>query len=157
MMLKQVHEKMGHINECATKDISKSLGWELTKEKSLNCSSCAAGKAKQKSLKKVTIVDSGNKKDGYRAYIDLSTVEKNEKNPTPMNPNWQLIVVGSKLQLKFSLFYKTKNAMVEPMCEMLHHWMQSGKISKLQTDNAGENKKLASRLQSAAWKILVKI
>ena len=48
--------------------------------------------------------------------------------------------------------------MVEPMCEMLHHWMQSGKITnKLRMDNTGENKKLASRLQSAAWKILVEI
>ena len=158
MTLKQVHEKLGHINECATKDISKLLGCELTKVQSLNCSSCPAGKAKQKSLKKVTVVDSGDEKDGYRAYLDLLMVKKNEKYPTPMNPNWRLIVVGSKVQLKFSHFYKTKNAMVEPTCEMLHHWMQSGKIiSKLQMDNAGENKKLASRLQSAAWKILVEI
>ena len=48
--------------------------------------------------------------------------------------------------------------MVEPMCEMLHHWLQSGKIvNKLQMNNAGKNKKLASRLQSADWKILVEI
>ena len=130
--LKQAHEKLGHINECATKDISKSLGWELTEAQSLNSSSCTAGKAKQKSIKKVTVVDSGDEKDGYRAYIDLSTVKKNEKYPTPIDPNRQLIVVGLKLQLTFSHFYKKKNAMVEPMCEMLYHWMHSGKIiSKL--------------------------
>ena len=35
MTLKQVHEKLGHINECATEDISKSLGWELTEVQSL--------------------------------------------------------------------------------------------------------------------------
>ena len=46
MTLKQAHEKLGHINECTPKDFSKSLGWELTKVQSLNCSSCAAGKAK---------------------------------------------------------------------------------------------------------------
>ena len=48
------------MNECTTKDIAKSLGWQLTEVQSLNCSSCAAGKAKQKSLKKVPIVDSGD-------------------------------------------------------------------------------------------------
>ena len=77
MTLKQVHEKLGHINECATRDISKSLGWELTEVQSLNCSSCTAGKAKQNSLKKVTVVDSGDEKDGYRAYVDF--VDSEEK------------------------------------------------------------------------------
>ena len=130
----------------------------LTEVQSLNCSPCAAGKAKQKSLKKVTIADSGDEKDGYRAYLDLSTVKKNEKYPTPSNPNWRLIVVGSKLQMKFSHFDKTKNAMIEPTCEILHHRMQTGKIiNKLRMDNAGENKKLASRLQSGDWKIPVEI
>ena len=43
--------------------------------------------------------------------------------------------------------------MVEPTCELLHHWGQAGKIiSKLQMDNAGENKELAMQLQSASWK-----
>ena len=88
MSLRQAHEKLGHINEHATKDIVKSLGWQLTKVQSLNCSSCAAGKAKQKSLKKVTIVDSGDEKDGYRAYLDLLMVKRSEKYPTPTNPNW---------------------------------------------------------------------
>ena len=61
MMLMQAHEKLGHINECVTKEI---LGWELTDMRALNCASCAAGKAKQKSLKKVNIADPGNEKDG---------------------------------------------------------------------------------------------
>ena len=44
-----------------------------------------------------------------------------------------------------------KNAMVEPTCELLHHWSNASKsVSKLQMDNAG--KKLESRLKSAAWK-----
>ena len=42
--------------------------------------------------------------------------------------------------------------MVEPTSELLHHWCQSAKIiSKLQMDNAGENKKLAMQLQSSSW------
>ena len=48
--------------------------------------------------------------------------------------------------------------MVEPTCEMMYCWQQAGKIiSKLRMDNAGKNKKLASRLQSAAWKTPVVI
>ena len=43
--------------------------------------------------------------------------------------------------------------MVEPTNELLHCWGQAGKIiSKLQMDNAGENKKLVMQLQSAPWK-----
>ena len=41
--------------------------------------------------------------------------------------------------------------MVEPMCELFHQWMQTGKkIHKLHMDNTG--KKLELRLKSAAWK-----
>ena len=45
-----------------------------------------------------------------------------------------------------------KYVIVEPTCELLHQWMQAGmNIQKLRMDNAGENKKLESRLKSAAW------
>ena len=101
-------------------------------------------------------MDPDDEKDGYTAYLDLSTIKKNEKYPYPSNPIWQLIVVGTKLQLMFLHFYPSKNVIVEPTCELLHHWGQSGKIiSKLQMDNAGENKKLVMQLQSSSWKILL--
>ena len=104
MTLMQAHEKVGHINECATREISKVLGWTLTDMKALNCPSCAAGKAKQKSLKKVNFVEPDDEKDGYRAYLNLSTMKKNKNYPMPTNPDWQLMVVGMKLQLKISHF-----------------------------------------------------
>ena len=112
-----------------------------------------AGKAKQKSLKKLSVPDPEDEKDGYRAYLDISTIKKNEKYPVTTNPNLRMIVVGTKLQLKFLHLYKSKDAIVEPTCELLHQWMQNGqKIQKLCMDNAGENKKLELRLKSAAWK-----
>ena len=67
LTVQQVHERLGHINERATKEITKALGWKLTDAAKLNCSSCAAGKAKQKSLKKIKIVDPDHEKKGYRA------------------------------------------------------------------------------------------
>ena len=104
LTVQQVHERLGHINERATKEIINALGWKLTNVAKLNCSSCAAGKAKQKSLKKIKIIDPDNEKEVHRAYLDLLTIKKNEEYPYPSNPNWWLIVAGMKLQLKFSHF-----------------------------------------------------
>ena len=43
--------------------------------------------------------------------------------------------------------------MVEPTCELMHHWWQTGKIiSTLRIDNASKNKRLTSRLASSDWK-----
>ena len=53
MSVLQAHEKLGHINARATVQIAESLGWILTGNKTINWASCAAGKAKQKSLNKV--------------------------------------------------------------------------------------------------------
>ena len=152
MSVQQAHEKLGHINERVMKAIAKNLGWSLTDNQLLNCATCMAGKAKQKSLKKVSVPNPEDEKDGYRAYLDISMMKKNEKYPITTNPNWRMIVVGTKLQLKFSHFYKSKDAMVEPTCELLHLWMQNGqKIHKLHMGNAGESKKLELRLKSVPW------
>ena len=88
MMLIQAHEKLGHINECTTKEISNVLGWVLTNTKTLDCASCAAGKAKQKLLKKVDFIEPNDEKNGCKAYLNLLTVKTNEKYPTPTNLNW---------------------------------------------------------------------
>ena len=98
----------------------KSLGWKHTSNDKLNCAACAAGKAKQNSHKKVSVPDLNDEANGYRAYLDISMVKKTEKLPVPSNLNWWLIVVGTKHQLKFLHFFKTKNMMVEPTCELLH-------------------------------------
>ena len=109
MSVQQAHEKLGHINERAMKEIAKNFGWLLTEYQLLNCATCATGKAKQKSLKKVRLLDPDDEKDGYHAYLDISTIKKNEKYPVTPNPNWRMIVVGTQLQLKFSHFYKSKD------------------------------------------------
>ena len=50
MSVLQVHEKLRHINAWVTVQIADSLGWTLTGNLTINCASCAMGKAKQKSL-----------------------------------------------------------------------------------------------------------
>ena len=57
MSAQQAHEKLGHINKRATKEIAKNLGWLLINNQPLNCAACAAGKAEPKSLKKVSTLD----------------------------------------------------------------------------------------------------
>ena len=158
MRLLQAHEKLRHINACATVQIADSLGWVLTGDQKINCASCATGKAKQKSLNKVKNPDPDDEKNWYRAYLDISTVKKANNMPDPPNPNWQIIVLGTNVQLTFLHFYKSKSKMVKPTCEIMHRWGHVGiLIKKLRMDNAGENIALEKRLKSESWKKTVKI
>ena len=45
MSVQRAHEKLGHINERATKALAKNLGWLFTDNQPLNCATCMAGKA----------------------------------------------------------------------------------------------------------------
>ena len=114
MSVLQAHEKLGHINERATVQIADSLGWTLTGNQTINCASRATGKAKQKSLNKVKVPDPDDEKNWYRAYLDISTVKKANNMPEPPNLNWQILVLSTNVQLKFSHFFKSKNIMIEP-------------------------------------------
>ena len=150
--------RLGHINAWATVQIADSLGWTLTGSRTINCASCATGKAKQKSLNKVKIPDPDDEKNWYRAYLDISTVKKANSMPEPPNLNWQIIVLGTNVQLKFSHFFKSKNKMIEPTCKLMHWWGQAGiLIQKIRMDNAGENIPLEKRLKSESWKNPVEI
>jgi hypothetical protein len=54
---------------------------------------------------------------------------------------------------KFSDFYTTKNAMVEPTCQMLQKFKNSGKIIKIvRYDDGGGNKAPEQEAISLDWK-----
>ena len=89
-------------------ELPKNSGWKLMANQSLNCTAYMAGKAKQKSVKKKYISDPKHEVNGYRTYLDISMVKRNKKYCVPTNENWRLIVVGTKLQLKFLHFFKMK-------------------------------------------------
>jgi hypothetical protein len=64
------------------------------------------------------------------------------------------MMVDERTELKFSDFFVTKNGMVEPTCEQLHRWKQSGHgVKYIRMDNAGENKLLQQRTESKDWKL----
>ena len=159
MSVLQAHEKLRHINVWATVQIADSLGWILTGYRTIiNCASCAAGKAKQKSLNKVKVPDPDDEKNWYRAYLDISTVKKADNMTEPPNPNRQIIVLGTNVQLKFSHFFKSKNKMIEPTCELMHQWGQVGiLIKKIRMNNDGEKIALEKRVKSESWKNPVEI
>jgi hypothetical protein len=80
-------------------------------------------------------------------------VKKPKDLPAVINPNWR-IMVDERTQMKFSAFFAKKNLMVEPTCVQLNKWKNADKAVKfIRMDNAGENKLLQTRLESAAWKL----
>ncbi|KAL7577787.1 hypothetical protein ACA910_010543 [Epithemia clementina (nom. ined.)] len=153
--IQQAHDKFGHIRTNKTKEIAKALQINIKKGKvMLPCAACAAGKAKQKNIKQAKPLK--QKRGQHRAYLDIASIRKKKGMPIPLKPNWCILVVDQDIQIKFSGFYKTKDEMVEPTCEMLHKWQQSNKnVTHLRMDNAGENKKLKERCESKDWKLNV--
>ena len=66
-------------------------------------------------------------------------------------------MVDERTQLKFSHFHRTKQNMVEPTLKLLNLLGENNhKVDVLRMDNAGENKHLAKRAQSAQWKLPIK-
>ena len=116
------------------------------------------GKSKTKTLNKVKIPDPDDEKNWYRAYLDISTVKKTDNIPAPPNPNWRIIVLSTKVQLKFLHFFKSKNNLIEPTYKLMHQWGQGCiVIKKLRMDNAGENIAVEKRLKSESWKSPVEV
>jgi hypothetical protein len=90
--------------------------------------------------------------DKPRVFLDITTVKSPPDGPRVTKPNWR-IIVDERIQIKFSDFYETKNGMVEPTCQLFQRWKDAGKeVRFLRMDNAGENKSLQQRCESADWK-----
>jgi hypothetical protein len=148
------HERLGHINEPETRKITKALGWELKQGDMGVCESCTVAKAKQKNV----IKDSEHlpaTKPNERIFLDIATIKKpsNKDYLIATNNVWR-IMVDEATQLKFSDFFPSKNAMVEPTCAKLNKWRQAGmSVSYMRLDGAGENKLLKSRAESSDWKL----
>jgi len=151
----QAHGRLGHCGEDVTRKTAKLLGWELIPGPMMPCESCAAGKAKQKNVPKIS--EGKPAEDGKsRIFLDIATVKSKEGKPKATKPNWR-IMVDERTQLKFSNFYPTKNGMVEPTCEQFHKWKSNGiLVDYVRMDNAGENTLLQKRSESKDWKLGIK-
>ena len=152
------HEKLGHMNEEATRKSAAHLGIELTRGTLEPCLACSAAKAKQKNITKHAEEKSKATEIGERLFTDIATVKApmGVKADKSGRPQWR-IIVDEKSKMKFSGFFPKKSDMVEPTCEIFQKWISQGKpIKKIRLDNAGENKKLRERCQSSDWKLNLK-
>jgi hypothetical protein len=152
MSVTQAHDKLGHCGEDMTRKSAKLLGWELLPGNMKPCEACAAGKAKQKNVPKAS-EHVASELCNERIFLDIASIRQSENEQKVTKPNWR-IMVDEYTQLKVSDFFETKSGMVEPTCEQLYKWKESGKAVKfIRCDNAGENKLLQSRAQSKDWKL----
>lgn len=152
MNITKAHAIYGHQSEKNTREIARALKQDLTRGTLKTCVDCAKGKAKQKNLPKAP--KEGSAKDEGRVHLDLSRVlVPTELKFKSNNPNW-LIVVSERTGLKTSRFFSSKNAMVEPTCEMFHLWKELGRAVKIvRCDNAGENLLLEQTANGRNWKL----
>ena len=92
----QAHEKLGHMSEKSTINTVKPLIIPLKKGNMKPCVACAAGKAKQKNIKK-----NGNQTKIW-ATTRIFGLGKVKEMPIPPKPHWRIIVVDQEIQIKFS-------------------------------------------------------
>ena len=152
LSIKQAHARLGHCSEQMAREASKSLNWEITRGGLGACADCAIGKAKQKNIPKTTLVEA--REDGpKRAYLDIASLKPKSNVKMPTKFHWRVIAIGG-INLRFTKWFETKDAMVEPTVQQLHRWKQAGVgIDVLRMDSAGENKALQQMCESAAWKL----
>ncbi len=124
MTIQQAHERLGHGSEVATRRTAAVLNWHLTRGTLSPCEACAAAKAKQKNVPKTSTIEPSNpSKDASHIYLDIATINRPDKKQV-YKKNWR-IMVNERTGMKFSDFYETKDAMIEPTCAQLHRWKQS--------------------------------
>jgi hypothetical protein len=148
----EANKCFGHCDEEASRVIAKQLGWHITKGTMLPCESCARGKAKHKivAMKELEAVKAT--KPNEQIYAGMSSVKEVDGCKATYQNMW--LMVDQFTDYKMVGHYKTKVEMVEQNCEEFYKWKQMGKeVQFLQMDNAGENRKLAQRLQSTDWKL----
>ena len=76
MTFRQAHDRLGHMSDATTRETAKQLGLHITKTQTLPCAACAAGKAKQKNIKRA---ETTKQKIGQRrAYLDIATIKKRQ-------------------------------------------------------------------------------
>ena len=149
----KAHDLVGYCSEEMTWSAAKSMGWTLTGSWK-PCEPCMVAKAKQKNVPK-EMEHSKAVTGENRIFLDIATVKRPKDGPKVMIPNWQ-IMVDERTGMKFSDFYASKTAIVEPTCEQWHKWKTVGLAVKYcRLDNAGENKLLQKRCNSAEWQLVV--
>ena len=139
----KAHDLLGHCSEEMTRSAAKSMGWVLTG----SWKPCEQNNVPKETEHSKAVVGEN------QIFLDIATVKKQKDGPKVSNLNWR-IMVDERTGMKFSDFYASKTAMVEPTCEQWHKWKTVGLAVKYcRLNNARENKLLQKRCNSAKWQL----
>ncbi len=153
MNIKQAHDCLGHLSKDAIHKIVAQLGMELSRTAFKTCEACAIGKAKQRNIPKEALREKTTTFNG-RVGHDLLQIKAPEGMEVTINKsNWHMMV-DKAMGFKRSAFFKTKDGIIEYMCQTMHSKALRGHpIQVLHQDNAGENVKLDKTAKGKNWKI----
>jgi hypothetical protein len=153
--IKKAHELLGHNNENDTRQMASHLGWTITRGPLGVCESCANAKARQKHVPKISTGEKATVING-RWFHDSSTlkVHKGEKGSSKIwDPTFDELT-----GIPFTGIYNKKNEFIESMYQRMQAQTARGyPVLIMRQDNAWEIKKLEKRLQSAYWKLPIKM
>ena len=150
--LEQAHCLLGHCDIEKTRRAAKRLGWQLSNGVMPPCAACAAGKAKQKNIPKISVRPRATE-PGIMVSHDISTIGDREGAKAP-HKQWHLTVDNCSM-FCISEFYSNKDKFIEPFCKLLRS-MQTRlgvKSTTVRMDNSGENKKFKERSSDSDWKL----
>jgi hypothetical protein len=152
--INMAHELLGHNNENDARQMASHF-WTITRGSLGICESCANAKVRQKNVPKVSTGEKATVING-RWFHDNSTL-KIHKSETGTSKIWDL-TIDELTGLPFTGIYNKKNEFIENMCQCIQAQKARGyPVLIMRQDNSGENKKLEKRLQSADWKLQVKM
>ena len=84
MTFQQVHDHLGHMSDATTRETAKQLGSRIRKTQTFPCTACAAGKAKQKNIKRAETTKQKMDIDGLT--WTLQQLENDKECPSHQNP-----------------------------------------------------------------------
>ena len=149
--INHAHQLYGYYDEPTTRQAVYARGIGIVRGTlKPSCNHCAMAKSKQRHVPAIEPQADCAVKPNDRDALDISTIKAPKALKITLGkPNWR-IMVDELTGMKFSDFFATKNGMVEPTCEKLNMWKEAKiPVTYLRMDNAGENKALHTRMNSA--------
>jgi len=132
---RELHCKLGHVSEDATRRTAKFYGWKLSGAFP-ECEECAIAKSKQKNLNKEA-QERANVK-GERLMLDISSIN----NSSFGGAKYWLLVIDDATDYCWSLLLKSKDELAAKMIELIKELKDKYQVQvkKIRCDNGGENK-----------------
>ena len=135
--INDLHERLGHPSEEATRKTGKMLGLKVTGAFQ-KCENCAISKARRMNLNKERVERS--KTRGFRLFIDVSSI----KTVSFGGKKFWLLILDDCTDCCFSFFLKSKDEVSTKVREFIQEIKvtQGIEVKTIRCDNSGENRQL---------------